>query len=179
MIISENDNNSICEEPKIYYYSTSTNFGVKAIFSDRNIKSIKKYNLSLTPSSANNNKFSLCNTIMLPNITTENCTEYENNGIYNNNITLINKKDSSPNEKGNKSLYKDNTRIKTIYSNEEKNCSSLQHLSKLIIEPKISNDNLTENIINLKDILYIHEGFSQNNLIIHFFLLLLLILPYF
>ena len=151
MIISENDNSSICEEPKIYYYSTSSNYGVKAIFSDRNIKSIKKYNLSLTPTSFNNNNFSLCNTIMLPTITTEIFTEYEKNDFYNDNICKINKKDSSPNEKANSSLYKDNTRIKTIYSKDENNCSDLQHLSKLLIEQKIINDNLTENVIILKE----------------------------
>ena len=152
MLISENDNSSFCEEPKIYYYSTSSNYGVKAVFSDRNNKSIKKYNLSLTPTSSNNNRFSLCNTIMLPTITTEIFTESEKNDFYNDNICKINKKDSSPNEKANSSLYKDNTRIKTFYSKDEKNCSDLNQLSKLLIDTKICNDdNLTENTTNLKE----------------------------
>ena len=31
----EKEENSFCEEPKIYYYSTSANFGVRSFFSDR------------------------------------------------------------------------------------------------------------------------------------------------
>ena len=60
---NENDSNSICEEPRIYY-STSLNFGVGAIFSERNAKSYIKNNISFIPVSAHNNNFSLYNTIV-------------------------------------------------------------------------------------------------------------------
>ena len=86
-IEEENDKStSFCEEPRIYYYSSSLNLGVASIFSERNSKLIKEYNISFTPTnSSNNNKFSLCNTIMLPFITSELSLEEDKNNNYKSN----------------------------------------------------------------------------------------------
>ena len=71
MLDIESDNISICEEPRIYYYSSASNIGVRAIFSERNVKEGKKYNMPFTPPLTLNNKFSFYNTIMLPSIKTD------------------------------------------------------------------------------------------------------------
>ena len=110
MLITENEDSSVCEEPKIYYYSTNTNNGVKAYFSERKIKALNKYTMPLSPTSSPNNLFSLCNTIMKPSI----ILDYEKNNNYSNN------KLSNSNFQAKPSIQIENTRIKTDSSKEER-----------------------------------------------------------
>jgi hypothetical protein len=120
-IEKENDKStSFCEEPRISYYSSSLNLGVASIFSQRNSKPYKEFNILFTPSnSSNNNQFSLCNTIMLPFITTEISLDEDKNNIYRNknhkNNSCIMHRDK------NLLLKKDNTTFKTDTSKDEKN----------------------------------------------------------
>ena len=84
--MEENEKNiSYTEEPIVSYYSSSLNLGVCAIFSNRNSKSYKHSHFSFTPTNSNNNKFSLCNTIMLPSITNDISNPEENNKKNKNN----------------------------------------------------------------------------------------------
>ena len=144
----ENNSNSICEEPEIYYYSTSSNIGVGAKFSDRNKKIQKSHNMDYsTHSSSNNNKynFSLYNTIMLPFITTEATMETEQNNYYS--------KNNNKNEKNNNKSYtkKDNTRIKTESSKDvkdDKNISDDKQLTNIIIDINKTNDSINKKDIN-------------------------------
>ena len=145
----ENNSNSLCEEPEIYYYSTSSNIGVGAKFSDRNKKIQKSHNMDYsTHMSSNNNKynFSLYNTIMLPFITTEATLESEQNNYYyfNNN---------NKNEKNKNKSYtkKDNTRIKTDSSKDlkdDKNISDDKQLTNTILDIKETNDSINKKDIN-------------------------------
>ena len=145
----ENNSNSLCEEPEIYYYSTSSNIGVGAKFSDRNKKIQKSHNMDYsTHMSSNNNKynFSLYNTIMLPFITTEATLESEQNNYYyfNNN---------NKNEKNKNKSYtkKDNTRIKTDSSKDlkdDKNISDDKQLTNTILDIKENNDSINKKDIN-------------------------------
>ena len=130
MIIAENDNSLIYEEPSIYHSNTS-NFGVKAIFSERKIKPIVKY-LPVNPSTPHNTKFSLCNTIMQPTIKVETSLDPS---ISNYNNANPNNKKLGTNEK-NSSLKKDITRDKTESSKEEKNINEEKYLTRLLIETK-------------------------------------------
>ena len=144
MIDLENDSNSICEEPKIYYYSSSSNFGVGVKFSERNKKIQKAYNMDFSQCSSknNNNHFSLYNTIMLPFITTEATMETEQN-YYTNNKNII------QNEKNNNKTF-NNTRLKTESSKDDKNISDDKQLTNTIIEIKKTNDSLYKKDINNK-----------------------------
>lgn len=129
MIIAENDNSLIYEEPSIYH-SNSLNCGVKAVFSQRNIKPIIKY-LPVNPSTPHNNNFSLCNTIMQPIIKIQGSLEPPKNNYNNANP---NNKKMATNEKSNSFFQKD-TRDKTE-SSLEKNINDEKLLSRLIIETK-------------------------------------------
>ena len=142
MLNIENDSSSIREEPVVYNSSTSSNLGIRAIFSDRK-QSFKKSNLLFTPSTSHNNRFSFYNTIMEPIITTVTSVDYDKNNLYNN----LNKKKLTPIEKINISLKKDNTRTRTESSKEEKNnnLNDEKQLSKLfLIDTKENNDKLKE-----------------------------------
>ena len=116
MLLEENDDSSVCEEPKIYYYSSNTNYGVKSYFSERKKKALNKYSLSFSPTSLHNsNRFSLCNTIMMPSITTEGSLDFEKNNDNSNN------KLSNTNYQIKPSIQIENTRYKTESSKEERN----------------------------------------------------------
>ena len=148
MLNIENDSSSIREEPVVYNSSTSSNLGIRAIFSDRK-QSFKKSNLLFTPSIPHNNRFSFYNTIMEPIITTVTSVDYEKNNLYNN----INKKKLTPVEKINISLKKDNTWARTESSKEEKNINvnDEKQLSKLfLIDTKEANDKLKEDKNNIE-----------------------------
>ena len=71
----------------ISYCSSSSNCGVSTIISARQTRPSKKLDISFTPS-VTESSFSLCNTIMLPYITTEDSIE-TNKDNYNNQISLI------------------------------------------------------------------------------------------
>ena len=107
-----------CVEPVISYYSTSSNLGVTAIYSKKDIKPYNlKYNSLFTEFSPKNN-FSVCNTIMIPFITNESGIYNDNNNYYSCNVSQttsnLKDKDNSKN-----SIKIDNTRIKTISSKGE------------------------------------------------------------
>ena len=120
MLLAENDDNSsICEEPKIYYNSTYTNYGVKAYFSERKLMTLNRF-MSFNPNSLQTNRFSLCNTIMMPSINTESSLDFEKNNSYNK-INNSNNKLSNLNCQTKPSIQIENTRIKTESLKEEKN----------------------------------------------------------
>ena len=66
-------------EPPISYYSSSSNSGVTAIFSNSKIESYKKFNPIFTTFSKNS--FSLCNTIMVPFIINEKTIQLDDNNF--------------------------------------------------------------------------------------------------
>ena len=146
MIIAENDNSLIYEEPSTYC-SNSSNCGVKAVFAQQNIKPIIKY-LPINLSTQYNNKFSLCNTIMQPTIKIASSMDPPKS-IYKN--ANPNNKKISMNEKLNSILKKD-TRDKTE-SSLEKNINDEKLLSRLIIDTKKkhSYNNLIVKKSNLKE----------------------------
>ena len=114
----EGDDLLTCVEPVISYYSTSSNLGVTAIYSKKDIKPYNlKYNSLFTEFSPKNN-FSVCNTIMIPFITNESGIYNDNNNYYSCNVSQntsnLKDKDNSKN-----SIKIDNTRIKTISSKGE------------------------------------------------------------
>ena len=99
-------------EPPISYYSSSSNNGVKAICSNREIQSYHKINQLFDHFSPNNN-FSLCNTIMAPFILTEKIMEQDNNNYsrsINKSISIIKDKELN---------HISNTRNKTLSSKSE------------------------------------------------------------
>ena len=168
-IEEENDKStSFCEEPRISYYSSSLNLGVASIFSQRNSKPYKEFTISFTPTnSSNNNKFSLCNTIMLPFITTEVSLDEDKNNNYKNNSR--NQKNNScimPRDK-NFLLKKDNTTFKTDTSKDEKNnISDDKQLTNILIENKESNNTLDDkknNALLEENPFFLGRAFSLNN----------------
>ena len=164
MLNIENDSNSICEEPQIYYYSSSSNFGVGAMFSERNLKTYKAYTMDITSCpDKNNNNFSLYNTIMLPHIMKESSSDSKQNISYNNNNNNNknnnnNNISKTPNEKINPYLKKDNTRIKTDSSKDEKNISDEKQLTNTLIEIKETNDSINKKEINNKESIALEEN---------------------
>ena len=104
--IDDNDCYTIVE-PSILYYSSSSNRGVGTLISSRQKSAIKIEDSFFIPFSSNNS-FSLCNTIMLPYITTEESIE--------NNKNMCNIKEK---EKNKISLTKDKTSYNTFSSNIE------------------------------------------------------------
>ena len=156
-------------EPVISYYSSSSNLGVTAIYSNQEIKPYnKKYNSLFTPYSPKNN-FSLCNTVMIPSIINKNEIEYDNN-YYNNNmnqsISISKEKDNRKN-----SIKIDNTRNKTISSkgeNKENDDSfdekiNIQKENNIILEknPFFLGKNLNENYTI--DVKFKNDGTVVNN----------------
>ena len=139
MLDIESDNISICEEPRIYYYSSASNIGVRAIFSERNVKEGKKYNMPFTPPLTLNNKFSFYNTIMLPSIKTDISIEEPKK----NNDSNINNINSTIKEKK-KSSKKGNLRIKTESSKKEKDINEEKQINNIFLE-------INENNANQKD----------------------------
>ena len=159
MIEIEKEESSFCEEPKIYYYSTNTNNGVKAYFSERKIKTLNKYIMPLNPTSSSNNLFSLCNTIMKPSI----ILDYEKNNKYSNN------KLSNYNFQTKPYIQIENTRIKTDSSKEERIISDKNQLKEnnqknIIIEknPFFLGKNLKLNFCK-EDINYKNNEEMENN----------------
>ena len=105
-----------CVEPLVSYYSSSTNWGTTS-FSNKEIKSYNENGNSLFTPFSQENKFSLCSTVMIHIITNQNDKEY-NNSYYNDNIneslTESKKKDFI-----NNSMKIYNTINKTISSKAE------------------------------------------------------------
>ena len=167
----ENDSStSFCEEPIISYYSSSLNCGVSAIFSHRNQKPYKQYNMSFTPSSIHNNNFSLYNTIMLPFITRETSIEVDKNNnrniINQNNISSLSQKERI------QSLKADNSRNKTDSFQEEKNNNSEEKQSNNILIDKNernsslnvkNNNDIKKNIFLEENPFFLGKTFSSNN----------------
>ena len=120
----ENIRNSFLEEePILFYYSTTSNFGVIS----KNLKTPKNINMSFSQSSSNE-KISFSNTIMIPYITAEDTLEVEKN---------------IQNEKSKISIRKDNTRLKTESSKDEKNNISCEkQLTKIMMENNNNNDDI-------------------------------------
>ena len=167
----EKEENSFCEEPKIYYYSTSENFGVRSFFSDRKKNPNNKYPNSFSPCSLHNNTFSVYNTIMLPNVNGE-CfldsdKNYFSDKIKDNNSPQICQMKTS-------SIQKDITMNKTECSNEEKNITYENQLKELLIG--VNNKTLSENpLIQKKNINFEKNPYflgnvktkrSQNNVVL-------------
>ena len=156
----ENTKNSFLEE-EIFYYSPTSNFGVCA----KNIKTQRNIRMSFTPFSSNQ-KISFCNTIMIPFIISEESIDNEKNII---NQTVSN----FQNEKSKISIRKDNTRMKTESSRDEKNNISCdKQVTRILIPNEI--DKIEENtneieFTNLdynenKDSLEINPYFQGSNL---------------
>ena len=169
MDIEENDKStSYCEEPRIFYYSSSLNLGVASIISQRNSKPYKEFNISFSPSnSSNNNKFSLCNTIMLPFITNEMSLDDNKNNIYKNNSkNQTNNSCIMPRDK-NLLLKKDNTTFKTDTSKDEKNnISDEKQQTNILIENKDSYNTLDEkknNALLEENPFFLGKALSLNN----------------
>ena len=116
-------------EPIESYQSSSTNCGVSTIISSRQIRPLKQLDMLLTPCS-HNSSFSLCNTIMLPYITTEESIEC--NSKRDNNI-------SSTNEVSNT-----NTKSELVHSETLKE-SKHKHI-------KLDKERSPKNTISLKDV---------------------------
>ena len=120
MLLAENDDNSsICEEPKIYYNSIYTHYGVKSYFSEKKIMAFNRF-MSFSPNSLQTNRFSLSNTIMMLSVNTEASLEFENNNSYNK-IDNSNNKLSNFNCQTKPSIQIENTRLITESSKEENN----------------------------------------------------------
>ena len=143
------DNLMISEEPLLIYYSTTTNFGVQA----KNIKSPKNLCLSFSPHSSNC-QITFSNTIMNPLITSE---EY-----------IENKKNVSMNTC---EISKNNTRLKTVSSKDEK--YNLNDYGLVIIENENSKkeesldeiDEGKDESISKKESLELNHLSSERNFI--------------
>ena len=110
------------EEPIIFFNSSTSNFGV----SSKHINSIKNINISYSPLSSNHH-ISFSNTIMIPSIITEPSIDTEKN--------IFQKAQTFQNEKSRMSQRKDNTRLRTESSKDEKyNLSLERQITKIIIE---------------------------------------------
>ena len=133
--MEENEKNiSFVEEPLVSYCTSSLNQGVCAIFSNRKSKSFRHTHFSFTPTNTNNNKFSLCNTIMLPFITNETLNK-EENYMKNKSNRLITSKDTLF------SLKKENTKLKLDISKEENiDINDDKNINNIILEKKESNN---------------------------------------
>ena len=129
MIEIEKEESSFCEEPKIYYYSTSANFGVRSFFSERKKNPNNRYPNCFSPCSLHNNKFSVYNTIMLPNVNGECILESDKNYFS----EKIKDKNSPQISRVKTSIQKDTTMNKTECSNEEKNITYENQLKELLI----------------------------------------------
>ena len=106
-----------CVEPLVSYYSSSTNRGITSL-SNKKIKSHNQNGNSLFTPFSQENKFSLCNTVMIHIIANKNDKEYNKNSYYNDNID---KSLTAPKQKDciNNSNKKYNSRNKIMSSNME------------------------------------------------------------
>ena len=119
--MEENEKNkSFIEEPIELYCSSSLNQGVRSTFSTRKAKSFKHNNFLFTPTNANNNKFSLCNTIMLPFVVNDISNPEEKNMKAKSNRVILSKETLF-------SLKKENIKLKLDKSkdiNDDKNANN-------------------------------------------------------
>ena len=128
-------------EPIESYQSSSTNCGVSTIISSRQIRPFKQLDMLLTPCS-HNSSFSLCNTIMLPYITSEESIEC--NSKRENNM-------SSTNEVSNT-----NAKSELVHSETLKE-SQYKHI-------KLEKEKSQKNTLSLKDVKINKEkGSNKNN----------------
>ena len=124
-------------EPVISYYSSSSNCGVSTLFSSRQKRPFKQLNMLFTPTSSScHNSFSLCNTIMLPYITTE--ESIQSNDSKNNNSNLIHTESGREKENQQISYVKDKTSYNTLSSRIEN--KEMEEISQ-----QKENDNLVQN----------------------------------
>ena len=149
------NNNSLDDEDDLYtivepiesYQSSSTNCGVSTIISSRQIRPLKQLDMLLTPCS-HNSSFSLCNTIMLPFITTEESIEC--NSKRDNNV-------SSTIEASNT-----NAKSELVHSETLKE-SKYKHI-------KLEKEKSPKNTLSLKDVKVNKEKESHKNYQNSFFL---------
>ena len=132
------------EEPMISDCCTMSNYGVCS----KNVKIQRNIHISFSPHSSNN-IISFTNTIMIPNISTE--VSMDTDKTYNKKISY------SQNEKSKYSTRKNNTRIKTESSKEEKNIYSYEHQTA---KNKIANN---ENEENDENIIFIDTQSKKEN----------------
>ena len=141
-------NNSLDDDDDLYtivepiesYQSSSTNCGVSTIISSRQIRPLKQIDMLLTPCS-HNSSFSLCNTIMLPYITTE--ESIESNSKRENNV-------SSTNDASNT-----NAKSELVHSETLKE-SQYKHI-------KLEKEKSPKNTLSLKDVKVNKEKGSHKN----------------
>ena len=134
---NSNDNNLDDDDDDLYtivepiesYQSSSTNCGVRTIISSRQIRPLKQLDMLLTPCS-HNSSFSLCNTIMLPYITTE--ESIESTSKQENNI-------SSTNEVSNTNAKSELVHAETLKESQHK------HI-------KLEKEKSPKNTLSLKDV---------------------------
>ena len=146
---NNSDSNNLDDDDDLYtivepiesYQSSSTNCGVSTIISSRQIRPLKQLDMLLTPCS-HNSSFSLCNTIMLPCITTEesiDCYSKRENNI------------SSTNEVSNTNGKSELVHSETLKESQHK------HI-------KLEKEKSPKNTISLKDVKRCKEkGFKKNN----------------
>lgn len=152
------DNLDTIVEPIITYYSCSSTRGVRSLLSSRQKNPIKMRDLSFAQVSSDNS-FSLCNTIMLPNITAEESIEIKNNDT------------NKEREKNLISLVKDKTTNNTLSSNweiKENEDISLQKeneqsMSKSFILDKFDNTLTYNHKMNKSDNNI--KKFKKNNIV--------------
>ena len=139
----ENDDDELYTivEPVISYCSSSSNCGVSTIISARQTRPSKKLDISFTPS-VTESSFSLCNTIMLPYITTEESIETNKDNYYN---------------------YKDKNQIILIKDKTSNNTLSSNGENKENIKQK-ENDNLMQNCILIENFNSSNKNKSQINI---------------
>ena len=145
-----------CVEPLVSYYSSSSNWGITS-FSNKEINSFnKKDNLLFTPFSQEN-KFSLCNTVMIHIITNTNENEKEyNNNYYNDNI---NKSLTTSKQKD----YLNNTM--KVYKSRNKDISSIVG-NKENDDSTFNDKNISKENTNLeKNPFFLGKNLSMNHLI--------------
>ena len=131
----ENEKNiSFIEEPIELYCSSSLNQGVRSIFSTRKSKSFKHNHFSFTPSNSNSNKFSLCNTIMLPFVVTNEISSQEEINMKAKSNRVIASKETLF------SLKKENIKLQLDTSKEENSdINDDKNTNNNILEKKESN----------------------------------------
>ena len=156
-------------EPSISYQSSSINCGVSTIFSSRERKPFKKLSMLITPNSSHNSSFSLCNTIMLPYITTASSIYSDDNNKDINNLSKTNIKNNNTNSNNinnnlsNTNIKRNNTNYNNINNNNEiKNKNNTSNKDYELFRSETINENgrkhinliknkTTHNIPSLKD----------------------------
>ena len=139
------------EEPIISYRCTMSNFGVCS----KNVKTPRNIHISYSPHSSNN-IISFTNTIMVPYISTEVSMDTDK--------TLNKKISYSQNEKSKYSTRKNNTRLKTESSKEEKNIYTYDiQTTKNKVVNNIDNNENEENNENIDNIIFIDSKSKKEN----------------